>query len=350
MKDGARWRMKGLSWFGFETSLSVFHGLWQNDYNLYLDFIHNNSFNALRIPFYLDLLLKDPIPQSIEFGYCQTNPKCNLDLKGLTSLQVLDVMVAACAKRNIYIMFDMHSFEPDAYQANGLWYDATHSEALVLKGWDVLLSRYSNASNVIGADLKNEPFQGTWSTGVEQTDWDAAAQRIGNYIASKSNWLIFVEGTANSPACNPGCFYGEDLTGVREHPVVLNVSSRLVYSPHVYGPSVFMQPYFSDPSFPANMPAIWDAHFGYIKKLAGPAIVVGEWGGLMTGANLVWMNAFVAYLKAVDTTDQFFWCLNPDSGDTGGLLLNDWLTPDTQKLQLLATLVPKPGLDVSVDV
>jgi hypothetical protein len=42
-------------------------------------------------------------------------------------------------------------------------------------------------------------------------------------------------------------------------------------------------------------------------------------------------------------TDNFFWCLNPDSGDTGGLLADDWITPDITKLNLLAGLVPNPS-------
>ena len=64
----------------------------------------------------------------------------------------------------------------------------------------------------------------------------------------------------------------------------------------------------------------------------------------MSGSDLVWMNAWVAYLKSRDMTDNFVWCLNPDSGDNGGLLMQDWHTPDTAKLALVATLVPKPGV------
>lgn len=41
-------------------------------------------------------------------------------------------------------------------------------------------------------------------------------------------------------------------------------------------------------------------------------------------------------------TDNFFWCVNPNSGDTGGLLNYDWMTPDTKKLEFLATLVSNP--------
>lgn len=343
-QDGQRFYLKGLSWFGFETSLNVFHGLWQEDYNVFFDVMANNSFNALRLPFNLDMVLNDPMPTSISYGYCDHNVSCNAGLKGLTSLQVLDVMVGAAGARGINILLDMHSFEPDAYEENGLWYDATHPEALVLQGWDALIARYGSAPNILGVDLKNEPFQGTWNAGVAATDWNSAAERIGNHIAAATDWLIFVEGTASSPACSPGCFYGEDLVGVATAPVALNVSGRLVYSPHVYGPSVFEQPYFSDPTFPANMPAIWDAHFGYIRAQAGPAVVVGEWGGQTSGTDMVWLNAFVAYLKSRDMTDTFFWCLNNDSGDTGGIMNSDWYTTDPVRLALLAQLVPNPGL------
>ena len=158
-----------------------------------------------------------------------------------------------------------------------------------------------------------------------------------------TNWLIFVEGTANSPPCAKNCFYGENLQGVQTSPVVLSLPNRVVYSPHTYGPNVYNQPYFSDPTFPNNMPPIWDAHFGFIKGLSISAVVTGEWGGSTSGQNGVWLKAFISYLKSKDMTDNFFWCVNPNSGDTGGLLDNDWITPDINKLNLLASLVPNPS-------
>lgn len=50
-------------------------------------------------------------------------------------MQVLDKVVDEAGKRGILIMLDLHSFEPDAFMSNGLWYDSTHPESLVLKGW-----------------------------------------------------------------------------------------------------------------------------------------------------------------------------------------------------------------------
>lgn len=39
----------------------------------------------------------------------------------------------------------------------------------------------------------------------------------------------------------------------------------------VYGPSVHMQEYFKDPKFPANLPEIWMAQWGFAKELTGTA-------------------------------------------------------------------------------
>ncbi len=58
----------------------------------------------------------------------------------------------------------------------------------------------------------------------------------------------------------------------------------------------------------------------------------------------IWMDAFVDYLLSIDAPDTFFWCLNPNSGDTGGLLEDDWVTPDNGKLTLLDRLSPNPTI------
>lgn len=39
---------------------------------------------------------------------------------------------------------------------------------------------------------------------------------------------------------------------------------------------------------------------------------------------------------------QFYWCLNPNSADTGGLLEDDWLTPIPRKINLTNRAQPNP--------
>ena len=52
-----------------------------------------------------------------------------------------------------------------------------------------------------------------------------------------------VEGVADSPGAfgesNAGTFWGENLKGATKHPVQLSDPTKLVYSPHVYGPAVY---------------------------------------------------------------------------------------------------------------
>jgi len=330
--------LKGVSWFGFETSNNVFHGLWARDYHDLLKFIATNGFNAIRVPFYLDLVLNDAQPNSITFY------QMNQDLQNLTSLQVLDKIIEVAADYGLLIMLDLHSFLPGTFMEDGLWYDAAHPESLVLQGWDKLIARYADQWNVVAFDLKNEPWATTWG-GANSTDWHAGAERVAAHIQSTEagqRFLLFVEGTADSPACAVNCFWGEDLQGPLTLPLEIPIETKLVYSPHCYGPSVAFQPYFQDPTFPKNMPAIWDAHYGMVANKTGRAVVIGEWGGQVAGLDQTWLDEFVPYLQQKGLTSQFFWCLNPDSGDTGGLLEYDWVTPDQGKLDLLVQLVPNP--------
>ena len=77
---------------------------------------------------------------------------------------------------------------------------------------------------------------------------------------------------------------------------------------------------------------------------AVPAIVPGEWGGRFEAGSLerVWALAFAQWQRETGLTDSFFWCLNPNSGDTGGLLTDDWAGPQEWKLGLLAAINPAP--------
>jgi endoglucanase len=339
--NGQRFHLKGASWFGFETSARVPHGLWSKDYKFLLDFLANNGFNTIRIPYFLELALNNGSPTSINYSN-----GLNADLAGLSSLEVMDKIIQAAAARGLLVVLDLHSFQPDSFMQNNMWYDASHPESMVINGWVSILSRYKNQWNVIGADLKNEPYACTWNSGNANTDWNTAAQRIAEAIHAQvsTRFLILVEGVgATYPPCQPAnCFWGENLIGVSQAPITITQQNKVVYSPHVYGPAVAPQTYFNDPNFPSNMPQIWDSHFGFIANRTGHAQVIGEWGGVVLGANGAWMNAFANYLISKDTRDNFFWCLNPDSGDTGGLLADDWTTPVTDKLALLARLQPSP--------
>jgi len=101
------------------------------------------------------------------------------------------------------------------------------------------------------------------------------------------------------------------------------------------------------------MPDIWTRQWAH-PVLCGceggrpgegvPAIVPGEWGGRFEAGSLerAWALAFAQWQRETGLTDSFFWCLNPNSGDTGGLLTDDWASPQEWKLALLAAINPAP--------
>ena len=111
----------GISYFGFETEKYYPHGLWSFDLNFFLDFIkvwflrlicltividfifrvmfhrcvifyrwslslQNNGFNAIRVPFSLELVKNNP-------GGLDINCNANPGLCGLSALQVLDAFI-----------------------------------------------------------------------------------------------------------------------------------------------------------------------------------------------------------------------------------------------------------------
>ncbi len=109
---------------------------------------------------------------------------------------------------------------------------------------------------------------------------------------------------------------------LRNNPVRLSITNRVVYSPHEYGPGVFAQPWFSDPNMSAILADRWQKGLGYIKDEGIAPILIGEFGAKNVRTDTVeghWINQFTTYLehRGISWT---YWSWNPNSGDTGGIL------------------------------
>ena len=50
-------------------------------------------------------------------------------------------------------------------------------------------------------------------------------------------------------------------------------------------------------------------------------------------------DAIVAWMRERELRGYFYWALNPNSSDTGGILQDDWRTPNALKLMLLQRLM-----------
>jgi endoglucanase len=141
--------------------------------------------------------------------------------------------------------------------------------------------------------------------------------------------LILVEG--NQCYKGDSSWWGGNLAGVADIPVDVGNKAQLVYSPHEYGPSVNDQPWFKgEITYDSLYSAHWHKHWLYIHENGIAPLLIGEWGGKLSGKNVAWMKATVQMIAKFQL-HHTFWCINPNSGDTGGLLKDDWKTWDEEK-------------------
>ena len=320
--------LTGLNWFGLETESYAPHGLWARSLESILDQIVELGFNTIRLPYSNQLFDPSSVPNGINYDL-------NPDLVGLNGLEIMDKIIAEAGERGLKVILDRH--RPDSHAQSELWYTSQYDEERWISDWVMLAERYSGDDTVIGMDLHNEPHgQATWGSDDPATDWRLAAERAGNAILQANpNVLIIVQGVEQVQ--DDWYWWGGNLIGARQQPVRLDVPNRLVYSTHVYGPGVYPQPWFSEPNFPDNMPEIWDRHWGYLHKEDIAPVIVGEFGGRSVGDDQegIWQRALVTYLREHNIS-YIYWTLNPNSGDTGGILLDDWKTVDPAKEDLLS--------------
>mmetsp|Transcript_33248 Transcript_33248/g.87457 ORF Transcript_33248/g.87457 Transcript_33248/m.87457 type:complete len:461 (+) Transcript_33248:824-2206(+) len=224
-------------------------------------------------------------------------------------------------------------------------------------------------------DLKNEPYGMYWGAPaaadsfleeplyMKEDRWDVLASKVGSLVHdSCPRWLFFLQGVGacyksgvqceapstpnvDMDAIDFGIWWGENLMAAEAFPVDVGERregvGKVVASPHTYGPSTHIQPQFNvtrHHNFPMNLPQIWTQLWGYLAASGSMPVVVGEFGGRGKEADGAFQSRLAAYLHQ-GQMGAFYWCLNPESADTGGLV-TDWatMTPESDKLELIAFL------------
>ena len=346
-------RLTGIAWFGNETPNNSYHGLWANTLDDILDKVADNGFNLLRVPLSVQLVNEwrqgnYPMPDSI-------NDYVNPDLKNKNSLEIVDKSIKVCKEKGIKVMLDMHRVV-NGGQSN-LWYTDKYSAKDYEECWKWLANHYKNDDTVIAMDIFNEPHGkgyrqeecAKWDNSDDADNWKHEAEKVGKEILDiNSNLLIMVEGVETYPKEGNdystkdinnyyGTWWGGNLRGVKEQPITIeNHPNQVVYSPHDYGPGVSNQPWFENGFTKSSLlEEAWKPNWFYIKQDNIAPLLIGEWGGNMDGGdNQKWMQTLADLIKE-NNLNHTFWCLNPNSGDTGGILQYDFKTVDTAKMSLV---------------
>lgn len=354
-KDGKEVWLTGVNWFGYNTGTNTFDGLWNSKMEPTVKAIADHGFNLIRVPFSAQLINQWAAG---EYPQANFNQAYNSAMTSMNSLEIFDYFLTLAEANGIKVLIDIHSAETDASGHNvNLWYTSKVSTENYYAALEWMADRYKNNDTIIAYDLKNEPHgkpnegnaAAIWNDSKQSNNWKYVAETAAAKVLAKNpNVLILVEGTEIYPKNNRGDYsstdsgdyyfnwWGGNLRAVKDYPIDLgDYQDKLVYSPHDYGPTVYQQPWFSgNYTYDSLMKDCWHDNWFYIYEDDTAPLLIGEWGGFMREPNLTWMT-YMRQLIGTYHLNHTFWCLNANSGDTGGLLLDDFTTWDSEKYEFV---------------
>jgi aryl-phospho-beta-D-glucosidase BglC (GH1 family) len=345
-------RMTGVNWFGFETKNQIPFGLNSRSYKDMLAQIKTLGFNTVRIP-YSDYMIDVSRAKTLTLSATDINLTLNGMTGTQTPLDLMDAIIAEAKTLGLKVILDSHSRQPDTYLNEGVWNPSYYTEDKWIANWKFVAARYQGNDAVVAFDLKNEPhYSASWGSTNSALNWNSAAERCANAIQTvNTDALIIVEGVESlsetAKALNK-YWWGGNMQGVLTHPINITYNSKLVYSPHEYGPEVYLQPWFRDYRFPMNLPYIWEDRFGFIYNKGLGHTLIGEFGikenltvgtpGIGSGGSAAnkWFEEFLKYMdQHSEGYSWTYWAWNPNSGDTGGILQDNWKDTNDWKINYL---------------
>ena len=377
-EDGqpSRVRIKGVAWFGLESAACHIGGSDRRSLASTAAWIKAHGFNAVRIPFAADAVGASGRHQCMANGNLGGIKEHNPLLLTMSYKRQIQEIVRILGDAGLLVLLDAHVVHA------GVWPDGgkvdKDGRELLTAAWTTLAEDLCDPErywNVLGADLKNEPYAMYWGKppaalvgqawGYSEEDrWDALASELGTLIYGKCpRWLSFVQGVGHCMSDEPGpcklpsapgiqdidisTWWGENLQAAEHSPVDVGERrkgiGKVIGSPHTYGPSTYAQPQFNTtawPDYPENLPKLWSAQWAHLAAEGVMPIVVGEFGGRCIGKDATFQKRLVQFLSS-QRIGAFYWSLNPESGDTGGLI-KDWASADPEVAKL-AVLEDLPG-------
>ncbi|CAI5724734.1 unnamed protein product [Hyaloperonospora brassicae] len=378
-------QIKGINWFGMETVVAAPFGLWENAENgttayEIAAFLARNNFNAVRLPVSVENVLKNNAPQK---GVI--NLSSNRAINGTSFISTLQTLVKSLAYRKIGVLISMHRLTN--MKSGATWYDADLdvTQEDFLNAVDIVSSNLCGQEywNVMGIDLKNEPEVATWGTG-DDDDFVVGCEKIAKVMHGNCpQWLGFVEGVVASHTATIGGeeqiyydWWGGGLQKAGDTQPQFTIENKVVWAPHYYTSAVAPQHYFygngttpdfstyvelSDEDLLARVQDTMHDMFGYLVEEKGYALLLGEFAGLYAKDE----HPKKTIKRTTDLTVQvlmekkyaggFMWSLNPESAYhynpantegsfTEGMLMDDWLSPNTEFLDAFAPMDALPNL------
>lgn len=292
-KDGKEVWLTGVNWFGYNTGTNTFDGLWNSELVSSVEAIADHGFNLIRVPMSAELINQW---SEGEYPKANYNNAYNEELNSMNSLEIFDYFLKLAEENGLKVMPDIHSAETNASgHTVNLWYTDKVTVKDYYHALEWLADRYKDNDTIVAFDLKNEPHG-------KPNEGDAAA--IWNDSKDANNWKYVAETAASKVlAKNPNVLIM--VEGIEIYPK--NIKKNGDYSSTN-----------SD-----------DYYFNW-------------WGGFMTEPNLTWMTYMRKLIKD-NHVNHTFWCFNANSGDTGGLVKDDFVTWDEEKYDFVKEVLWQEG-------
>jgi endoglucanase len=221
-----------------------------------IDFIANQGFNCVRLPFHYDLFLtaaqRHARTQALRSpgnvaGYVQQlstwydQNQLFTDSKNLEGFRLIDKVIDWCAANNMYVILDLHAAPGgqgtdrninDALVPLDLWkrHDAKGRliyQDMTVRLWERLSARYKNDSRVAMYDLLNEPHNLNKAQGMsaDNQELNALYSRLVNAVRAQGDkHLLLLEGNG----------YGNEYTNLTPDKLTVKDKSNLAYNAHRY--------------------------------------------------------------------------------------------------------------------
>jgi len=270
--------IRGIAYFGCETEYMNFMCNWSHPIDWHIAKIKELNFTHVRIPFSYDFVVRQ-------------------------DWQPLDELFDAVERHNLKVALDFHRLDKTHQSAKP--YDNRVTFDMFLDTWKTILHRYHDRSALEAVDIFNEYQSDNY------VEWNNLARQIVSTIENEfpARFIYYVQGTN----------WGGNLQYVNLTDMLC--ARRIQYSIHKY--------WFSDRE---PLEEKWDISFGPYK----PIVNVGEWGFMSNQPDQVaWATRFIDWLISKNISDSYFWTWTFNSGDTGGILLEDCTTVDQNKMNLL---------------
>jgi aryl-phospho-beta-D-glucosidase BglC (GH1 family) len=383
--------MRGVNWFGFNNGQTMVDGLWSGgtsfatDFNTIVYKLKLLGFNSVRLPFtHADIRMKSK-PQiqncnilSVDKTIQKTidpritlkpdNKKvpifvgkfprsiCNEYLINGTTFERLVQTMETFLNNDMYVILDYHPMNTE-FQARDINAFSRSWRSL----WYNLLRQRPNWKGRVILDIMNEPdsmYIGWTRSKTKQgpSISELTFAMIESIQEFDQTTLFMIEGTAQANYnLNWGDGYVTDREIIKKHDiddpnnffqqlVTKPYKTKIIIGPHIYGPTVSKNKIAHKGKLLRER--IYKS-FGYLfhqgycfnGKCTKFPIVIGEFGStFLDPEDIAHLNdlADIINNNFSNRASWIFWAYNANSGDTGGLVTDDWQDLNWTKLRWLS--------------